>query len=232
MIPYIDNTSILGVPILQHGSGTLGKPLLHRAQEADPAPLSHLQTHSACSVQGTWQRPRSHDAVLILLTGCWLSELHEGRQRHSTSAAPGGPPLQAGPSCRCGPLLSGGPSGSSLPSGCFWAYMAHQTISLSSLPWVREVSGSSVYKAQYDTFSLRALFTPSAGLYLSLGTEDGLSSRPPLLFQSFRTWTTSPMLPEGSLECLPSALLGVGSGKGQTKPLFLSPVTRNLPSSP
>ena len=146
MIQYIDNTSILGVPILQHGSGTLGKPLLHRAQEADPAPLSHLQTHSACSVQGTWQRPRSHDAVLILLTGCWLSELHEGRQRHSTSAAPGGPPRQAGPSCRCGPLLSGGPSGSSLPSGCFWAYMAHQTISLSSLPWVREVSGFSAPK--------------------------------------------------------------------------------------
>ena len=53
------------MPILQHRPSTLGKPLLHRVQEADPTPRSHLQTHLACSVQGTWQRPRSHDAVLI-----------------------------------------------------------------------------------------------------------------------------------------------------------------------
>lgn len=65
MIQYNDNTSILGMPILQYGLGTLGKPLLHRAQEADPTPRSHLQTHSTCSVQGTRQRPRSYDAVLI-----------------------------------------------------------------------------------------------------------------------------------------------------------------------
>lgn len=65
MIQYNDNTSILGMPILQHEPGTLGKPLLLRAQEADPTPRSHLQTHSTCSVQGTRQRPRSYDAVLI-----------------------------------------------------------------------------------------------------------------------------------------------------------------------
>ena len=50
---------------MQHRPSTLGKPLLHKVQEADPTPRSHLQTHLACSVQGTWQRPRSHDAVLI-----------------------------------------------------------------------------------------------------------------------------------------------------------------------
>ena len=53
-------------------------------------------------------------------------------------SCPGRSSSGTGPSCRCGPLLSGGPSGSSLPSECFWAYMAHPTISFSSLPWVRE----------------------------------------------------------------------------------------------
>ena len=132
------------------------------------------------------------------------------------------------------PLLSGGPSGSSLPSECFWAYMAHPTISFSSLPWVREVSGSSVYKAQSDTYSSRALFTPSAGLCCPLVLRIGPPQGPhcssgPLVVHA---WTTSCMLLEDSLECLTSALLGVGSGKGQTKPLFLSLGTGNFPSSP
>lgn len=89
-----------------------------------------------------------------------------------------GPPLQVNPCWDCGPLLSEGPSGSSLPSGCFWACMARLTISLFSLPWAREVSGSFVCKTQHGIFSLRAPFTPSASLCLSLGAEDGPSLRP------------------------------------------------------
>lgn len=64
MIQYNDNTSILGMPILHHGLAPW-ENLSPQSPEADPTPRSHLQTHSTCSVQGTRQRPRSYDAVLI-----------------------------------------------------------------------------------------------------------------------------------------------------------------------